>query len=137
MLVPITSGAYLLTAGSTPQTIAPIEQIVIAIEEPTIEQIVRDATVKYGVSFDEVWKKMGCETQWTYDPAMQSKVKYNFSDARRGIVYGEREKSYGLAQIHLPDHPETTYEQATDPYYSADFIAKNWEKHSGWWYCKS
>lgn len=136
MLVPMTSGAFLMsTAGTTAQTIDKIEPMVI--EEPTVEDIIRSATTKYNVSFDEVWTKIDCETQHTFNPKIQSDVRYKFSDSKRGIVLGQREQSYGIAQIHLLDHPDITYEQATDPYFSADFIAKNWAKHSGWWYCKS
>lgn len=34
---------------------------------------------------------------------------------------GDHGKSYGLAQIHLPDHPKVTREQALDGYWAIDF----------------
>lgn len=100
-----------------------------------IQTIVSDAAKKYGVSGKDLWDTIGCETQWTYDPDTQSKVRYNFSDPRRGIVIGDRERSFGLAAIHLPDHPTITEEQAKDPYFALEFMASHWEKNSGWWYC--
>jgi hypothetical protein len=135
LLLPLSVIAYWPTSVDS-QEVSGSEQIIINEVAPalTIEEMVRAATSKYGVSFSEVWYTIGCETGGTYDPTIQSDVKYNFNDARRGIVYGDRERSYGLAQIHLPDHPSVTYDMATDPEYAIDFIASNWSKHSGWWY---
>lgn len=51
------------------------------------------------------------------------------------IKNGEREESYGVAQIHLPSHPEITKEQALDVDFSVEFIARELEKGNGWkWY---
>lgn len=35
---------------------------------------------------------------------------------------GIREESYGPVQIHLPDHPEITKEEALDPWFSVNFL---------------
>lgn len=131
MLLPLSVAAY--WAGST-QPVSGTVTYEIVIEEPSIKELVQTAAIKYDVPFNELWYTIGCETQDTFDPTIQSNVKYDFSDSRRGIVYGEREQSYGLAQIHLPDHPEVSYKQATDAKFSIEFIASNWKKHSGWWY---
>lgn len=125
------------SAGSTPQQTFNLKNELV-IENPVVEKSVKDivleASIKYGQPFDEIWDTIGGETQWTYNPLMQSNVIYNFSDQRRNITIGTREKSFGLAMIHLPDHPDVTYASATDAYFSADFIAKNWAKHKCWWY---
>jgi hypothetical protein len=41
------------------------------------------------------------------------------------IKKGEREISYGIAQIHLGFHPQVSLEQALDPDYSIHFMADN------------
>ena len=117
------------TAGSTDETIQlnkSNESFTKTIVPKSIRDIVIDATNKYGVSFNQVWTTIGCETKYTYNPTIQS-------EALRPD--GTREKSYGLAQIYLPAHPEVSYEQAIDPYFAADFIAKNWSKHKTMWSC--
>jgi len=130
-----------MMAGTTPQTInnESQESFPIQLESKSDEQVAHEltlkASIKYNVSFNELWETIGCETQWTYISSLQSYQLYRFSDPKRGIVKGQRELSYGLAQIHLPDHPEVTLQQATDPVFATDFIAKNWTKHKTWWSC--
>ena len=68
----------------------------------------------------------------------QSDILYNFSDPKRNIVYGERERSFGLVQIHLPDHPSVTHEEATDPQFAVRFLASNLAQGRGsMWSCYS
>jgi len=45
---------------------------------------------------------------------------------------GIQEESYGLSQIHLPNHPHITKEQALDPYFALRFIVDRW--HDVKWY---
>lgn len=91
---------------------------------------------KYKVSEALMMSNVSCETAGTFDPKIQSQVKYSFSDARRGIVFGEQEQSYGLAMIHLPDNLSVTKEQATDPDFALDFMAKAFSNGEYWrWYC--
>src|SRR3990167_2993605 len=52
---------------------------------------------KYGVSKDIMLKVLSCENR-EFDPELQSRI----------IKHGVREDSWGLAQIHLPDHPTIT-----------------------------
>lgn len=80
---------------------------------------------KYNVSFDKMYKVVECETAHTFNPQIQSQVKYNFSSEKRGIVKGELERSYGLSQIHLPDHPNVSHAQATDIDFALNFLAEN------------
>ena len=37
---------------------------------------------------------------------------------------GDHGTSFGLVQIHLPAHPNITKEQALDPEFSTDYLAK-------------
>lgn len=90
----------------------------------------------YGVDRDFLEMMVNCETAGTFDPKIQSGYHYKFSDPKRGIAIGDREKSYGLAQISLPHHPEVSYEEAIDPDFALNFLAKNLSEGKGWlWSC--
>jgi hypothetical protein len=39
---------------------------------------------------------------------------------------GERERSFGIAQIHLPDHPDVSLEEALDADFSLNWMANEW-----------
>lgn len=49
---------------------------------------------------------------------------------------GDNGKSFGIAQIHLPSHPEITKEQALDPAFAIEYLAKEIsEGNGGQWSC--
>ena len=49
---------------------------------------------------------------------------------------GDGGKSYGLVQIHLPSWPEITKEQAINPDFALDFMAKKFsENRENLWTC--
>lgn len=73
---------------------------------------------EYGVSSTKMKKTIDCENR-SWDPKLQSLI----INSR-----GEREKSYGLAQIHLPSNPHVSLEQATDPEFSIKFMAEKFSK---------
>lgn len=88
------------------------------------EQIVRYANI-YNVSATTMTDIIECESGG--DPNIQSFV----IDKK-----GKREDSWGLVQIHLPDHPEVTKEQATDADFSLDFLAYHLSTGQGsMWSC--
>lgn len=67
-----------------------------------------------------------CETAGTWNPKKQSDYP-NEAD-------GGRELSFGLAQIHLPDHPDISLAQAEDPRFAIDFLVNNLaEGHGSMW----
>jgi len=106
------------------------------ISEPDIESLITQFSAQYGVSEYVMYEVIRCETAGTFDPSIQSFVYYTFTDPSIGIYKGEREKSYGLAQIHLPHHPDITYEQATDPEFALEFLASNLSAGRGYlWTC--
>ncbi len=79
---------------------------------------------------------ISCETAGTFDPLIQSRVRYKYDNAKWGVKAGEQEKSFGLAAIHLPDHPEVSKEQAVDASFAIDFLAKNLKVGKGsMWTC--
>lgn len=57
---------------------------------------------------------INCEDT-TWNPQKQSDIVKN----------GIREESYGLAQINIPSNPNVTIEQAQDPNFAIEFMAKN------------
>lgn len=102
---------------------------------PSTDELIASYAAKYGVSAAKMAILIDCEDPGR-DPAKQSDALYTFSDPSRGIVKGERERSWGLAQIHLPDHPGITIAQATDPAFSLDFMARELAAgHRSLWYC--
>lgn len=101
-----------------------------------IVRLINKYADQYGVSRTLMYNIIECETAHTFDPNIQSGLKYKFSDSRRGIIMGQQEKSYGLAQIHLPDHPQVTIEQAKDPEFAIQFMASNLSEGRHLWYCE-
>jgi hypothetical protein len=97
-------------------------------------EIVQVKAVEYGVPAPLLEKIITCESQW--QPTAQSRHIYPFTDAKRGIYKGQRERSFGLVQISLPHHPDITKEQAISPEFAIDFLAKNVAKgRGGMWSC--
>ena len=115
LILPLVAFAAKPIVGQEPEIVIP----------KTIPQLITYYSEKYKVSEDLMTDIIGCETAHTFNPVMQSTVKYNFSSSKRGIVKGQQERSYGLAQIHLPDHPGVSYEQAIDKDFALDFMASN------------
>ena len=112
-----------------------IDEIPIPEVPKTTEQLVQLYSTKYKVSAKKMMDTIICENR-DLDPTLQSGLRYKFSDKKRNIKIGERERSYGLVQIHLPDHPEVSYAQATDPEFSIDFMAKKFcQGHGTEWSC--
>lgn len=77
-----------------------------------IQEIDTDAH-KYGVSAQLMKKLIQCESGFDTD------IRSNHI-----LSYG-REQSYGLVQIHLPAHPDVSKEEAIDPTFAIDFMARN------------
>lgn len=124
-----------IATATAPLTVAGTTPMVVSTHKPlTPREIVSVKSKEYGVSETIMVGIIDCESSW--DTTLQSKHLYSFSDPRRSIVKGERERSYGLVQIHLPDHPNVTLEQATDPEFAVDFLAKNIAQgRLGMWSC--
>lgn len=81
------------------------------------------AASRYGVSAYAMGNIINCESQW--DIKIQSRHRYTASNVPRGYKVGDREQSFGLVQLHLPAHPNITKEQALNPEFAIDFLAKN------------
>lgn len=80
---------------------------------------------RYSINYTEFYKTIRCESG--FDPLIQS---------QHITSTGEREQSFGIAQINLPYHPTITKEQALDPDFSLDFMAREFSKgNQGLWTC--
>lgn len=77
---------------------------------------------------------VSCESGYKVD--VQSKHRYTAKNVPSGYQVGELEQSFGLVQIHLPAHTHVSKEQATNPFYAADFLARNLAVgRGGMWTC--
>lgn len=121
-----------------PEPVA-VELTVTEVTQPTFKDRLKQATIEerkvmvrekvttlakeYGVSAEQVYQTVYCENN-THEPDRQSEHRYTYDNPRWGTVAGEREKSFGLIQLHLPSHPTITYEQATDPEWSLEWMVQ-------------
>lgn len=98
---------------------APISPKVESItSSTTIRAKIQEIAKKYAVSAYEIDKVVQCESG--YNP----------------LAVGDKGKSFGLVQIHLPAHPNITKEQAFDEDFALNFIASEFSKNNKWkWSC--
>ncbi len=108
-----------------------VEAVVAPVEAPKTNREVAEAlaakyAAEYGVDEGSLMRTLTNENR-TFEPCLQSGLTYKAGN-RWGFAAGTREKSFGLAQIHLPDHPTITKEQACDPDFSVRFMAKKFSE---------
>ncbi len=101
--------------------------LMVPIKPVSVQELVSKYSAIYHVSRQDMLDTTNCENK-EHDPKARSKSRYTFNDPKRGIIKGEQEQSYGLAMIHLPDHPDITLSEAEDPDFSIEFMAKNFAK---------
>lgn len=85
----------------------------------TTDQKISYYAEKYEVSEDKFRRTVMCES--AASTTIQSLVPDE--EGPNG-----QEDSWGIAQIHLPDHPEISKEEALDPDFSLDYMAKVFAK---------
>lgn len=106
---------------SIPTVIADTIQVsyspwVIEAPKPTLNDLIRNASVKYGVSYTKLYNTLQCESKLNY------RAISNTGD-------------YGLAQINLASWP-VTKAQAFDPVFSIEFMAQKFsEGGAHYWTC--
>lgn len=97
--------------------------------------IVEAKATQHGVSASLMISIIDCENK-NWQPDLQSGLYYKKDRPKQGLVKGQREQSFGLVQIHLPDHPSISYEQATNPTFSINFLAQELRAgRGGQWSC--
>lgn len=139
------------TATQPPVLVAPETETIVVSTESTkslpvgkehyIEKVYKYAE-KHGVSAGEVIRVIECESSW--HPEVQSKHTYNQAQISRNPDWGnvgDREKSFGLSQIHLPaghtwQGKTVTKEMATDPDIAIEFMSYHFSQgNQHWWSC--
>lgn len=105
----------------SPPTSPPIQSIFITESPkraPDIDILITDSANKYGVDAEIMRRVIECESGGNPN------------------VIGDNGNSYGLVQISLPHHPEVLKEQALDPEFATEFLAKNLSEGKGsMWTC--
>lgn len=117
------------------ETITVTETFKDRVQKATLEERrtllkakVIEVALEYGVNAEQVYRTIASCENTAIEPDLQSGHRYGYDNPRWGTVAGERERSYGLAQIHLPSHPTVTKEQATDPDFAITFMVKEFSK---------
>lgn len=89
-----------------------------------VKRLVDISAKKYKVSARSMMRTLENENN-TFQFDRQSELKY-----KKGNRWGLKgyEQSYGIAMIHLPDNPNITIEEATNPVFAIDFMAKEFSK---------
>lgn len=89
---------------------------------------------KYGVSASLMKALVNCESMGS--TTIQSYARYTKNHPEWGVKKGQRELSWGLSQLHLPAHKDITKDEATDPDFALDYMAKRIAKgHASEWSC--
>ena len=84
-----------------------------------VKNLIEQSAMKYDIASSTLDAVIKCESG--YDPMNEG--DYNLGP--HGIYTpGLGMTSFGVVQIHLPDHPEITKEQALDPVFSVDYLAE-------------
>lgn len=99
---------------------APLQapQIQETVQSLTPKQIALREANKAGLNVDRFLAVIDCESGFRAD------------------AIGDGGRSYGVAQLFLPAHPEITKEQALDPEWSLAWMANEWKKgHASAWSC--
>jgi len=116
------------------------EEVVISTEESNksvgnYDHLFRNYAEQYGVSYQLVRAISMCENTMQ-DKDLQAQLYYNFTRAELGIYEGEQEASYGLAMINIHYNPTISIENASDPDFAIEFLAKNLSNgNKSWWSC--
>lgn len=122
------------------------EELKIYAEEPHLVKYVPEDVKglihlyaeKYDVNPAIMAWTVSCETGGTFDTYIQSGYRYKEDRPDWGVKEGDRERSFGLAQIHIadPGQRHITHAQATDPHFSLDFMAAAFSRGEYWrWSC--
>lgn len=85
-----------------------------ALSTTTIEALVRTTEAQYGLT-DSFYNTLKCESAGWQNK--QSQVPH--AAGPNGL-----EDSWGVVQIHLPDHPDVTRAQALDPSFAVPWAAQ-------------
>lgn len=106
----------------TPALAQQTASIEIPFSTSTAPVIIAAYARKYDVSATEMAETLQCESR--------------FKPNALGDYRDSEPTSFGVAQIHLPAHPEVTRAQALDPIWSIEWTAKEFAAGRAWqWTC--
>ncbi len=114
----------MIQVAEASRILPPMDMKVVPIyghETPEIVDYLIHTAENAEVDPTEVRRIIYCESTWQN---VQSFYQKN----------GVREDSHGLAQIHLPSHPEVSKDEAYDPYYAINFIVDHVKEGKYIWY---
>lgn len=116
-------------AGSTPILSSELGTV---YTEEQIQSVVDKYAKQYGVSSTKMMEVIKCESG-VYDYKTKEVVYRNIQSLH--TKNGIREDSWGIVQIYLPAHPTVSRQEALDPIFSVEFMAKKFSV--GWtkWTC--
>ena len=100
-------------------SIPPSKVVYTSAQNATIDDIIAYNSSKYDVPARELIHIINCES----------------GGKRSAHHLSPKEDSWGVVQINLKAHPNITKQQATDPNFSVDYLAKNIKRHKSWWTC--
>lgn len=90
----------------------------VAYSTSTAEVIIEAYAAHYGIPARPLVDTLLCESDFNPD------------------AVGDHGTSFGVAQIHLPAHPEITKEEALDPFFAIDYAASEFASgHASQWTC--
>ena len=93
----------------------------------TVALLIDRAADIYGVNADHLYRTLSCESQ----DFQNIQSKWPKATGPNG-----REDSWGIAQIHLPDHPGISREDALDEHWSIGWAAQQFATgHATRWTC--
>jgi len=109
--------------------LAVITQVCLA-EVPTYERLQIRPLSEYEQLTHFLYEQVGYDYNKyiLIKKVIQNESSWNPSVQSYIIRNGERELSFGLAQIHAPSHPDITIEEMLNPYFSIRFIVKEFDK---------
>lgn len=109
---------FLALGFGTPTPVLAQQLPPIVFSTSTAEDIITSYAIHYGIPAQPLIKTLTCESGLNKD------------------AIGDNGTSFGIAQLHLPAHPEITKAQALDPLWSINYAAKQFaEGHQKLWSC--
>lgn len=92
-----------------------------------LEAYIYEAAAREGVKGVRLYHTLYCES------GLQPNIQSSVPDPSGP---NGREDSWGIAQIHLPSHPEVSRENALDPIWAIDWAAYQFSQgNARWWTC--
>mgnify|MGYP001607569073 CR=1 FL=1 len=90
-----------------------------------VKELARDTANEYKLNTQKFLHTLNCENLFRAKGQSERRNKK-----------GEREMSFGAAQIHIPSHPTITREQAESPEFAVKWMAEKWSEGNAYlWSC--